>query len=103
ETLGLACELAEPASVRACVARVVEDGARLEAIICNAGIMALPERKTAHGIELQLFTNHVGHFILVTGLLDRLAEAGRVVVVASGAHRNAPPDTIRWDDLAMER
>src|SRR5690606_16617879 len=39
ETLGLACELAEPASVRACVARVVEDGVRLDAIICNAGIM----------------------------------------------------------------
>lgn len=103
ETLGLACELAEPRSVRACVARVVEDGARLDAIVCNAGIMALPERKTAHGIELQLFTNHVGHFLLVTGLLERLTDAGRVVVVSSGAHRNAPPDTIRWDDLAMEK
>lgn len=103
ETLALACELAEPSSVRACVARVVEDGARLDAILCNAGIMALPERKTAHGVELQLFTNHVGHFILVTGLLERLTDAGRVVMVASGAHRSAPADTIRWDDLAMEK
>jgi NAD(P)-dependent dehydrogenase (short-subunit alcohol dehydrogenase family) len=101
--LGVACELADPASVRACAARVIEDGAKLDAIICNAGIMALPKRETAHGIELQLFTNHVGHFLLVTSLLDRLADTGRVVVVASGAHRNAPRETIRFDDLSMEK
>ncbi len=101
-TMGLACELADPASVRACVERVVEDGARLDAIVCNAGVMALPTRQTAHGIELQLFTNHIGHFILVTGLLDRLAQDGRVVIVSSEAHRNAPPEGIRFDDLAME-
>lgn len=101
ETVALACELADPTSVRACVARVAGDGARLDAIVCNAGIMALPERRVAHGVELQLFTNHVGHFLLVTGLLERLSDAGRVVVVSSGAHRYAPADTIRWDDLAM--
>lgn len=102
-TRGFACELADPASVRACVEKVIDDGARLDAIVCNAGVMALPERQVAHGIELQLFTNHVGHFILVTGLLDRLAEDGRVVVVSSSAHRNAPDGGVRFDDLAMER
>jgi NAD(P)-dependent dehydrogenase (short-subunit alcohol dehydrogenase family) len=103
ETLSVACELAEPASVRACVERVKKDGARLDAIVCNAGIMALPTRQVAHGIELQLFTNHFGHFILVTGLLDRLADDGRVVAVASSAHHNAPPQGILFDDLSMER
>jgi WW domain-containing oxidoreductase len=99
----LACELSDPASVRACAREVERLGARLDAVVCNAGIMALPERRTAHGIELQLFTNHVGHFLLVTGLLPQLADDGRVVVVSSEAHRAAPRGGIRFDDLGAER
>jgi len=103
ETVPVACELAEPASVRACVAAVKALGYRLDAILCNAGIMALPKLQQAHGIELQLFTNHVGHFMLVTGLLDRLADDGRVVVVSSGAHRQAPREGIQFDNLSGEK
>jgi NAD(P)-dependent dehydrogenase (short-subunit alcohol dehydrogenase family) len=99
----LACELTDPASIHACVAEVKRRGEPLDAVICNAGIMALPRRAVAHGIELQLFTNHFGHFMLVTGLLDRLAEDARVVVVSSAAHRRAPPGGIRFDDLGAER
>jgi WW domain-containing oxidoreductase len=100
---GIACELADPASVLACVASVNAIGARLDAIICNAGIMALPRLQQAHGYELQFFTNHIGHFILVTGLLDRLAEAGRVVMLSSSAHRAAPSEGIQFDNLSGER
>jgi WW domain-containing oxidoreductase len=103
EPLALACELADPASVRGCVEAVRAAGHRLDAILCNAGIMALPRRATAFGVELQLFTNHVGHFILVTGLLDRLADDGRVVMLSSEAHRMAPREGIRFDDLGAER
>jgi NAD(P)-dependent dehydrogenase (short-subunit alcohol dehydrogenase family) len=39
----LACELSDPSSVRGCVAAVKADGHRLDAIICNAGIMMLPK------------------------------------------------------------
>ena len=99
--LPLACDLSEPASVRACIAAVRGAGP-LAAIICNAGIMAPPELKQAHGYELQFFTNHVGHFILVTGLLERLAPDGRVVVVASNAHRRAPGG-IEFDNLSGAR
>jgi NAD(P)-dependent dehydrogenase (short-subunit alcohol dehydrogenase family) len=98
-----ACELSDPASVRGCVAAVKRAGLRLDALIANAGIMALPKREQAHGIELQLFTNHVGHFILVTGLLDQLAEGGRVVMLSSSAHKNAPRGGILFDDLAGDR
>jgi NAD(P)-dependent dehydrogenase (short-subunit alcohol dehydrogenase family) len=52
---------------------------------------------------MHLFTNHVGHFILVTGLLDRLAPTGRVVVTASRAHRRAPASGIEFDNLSGER
>ena len=71
ETIPLACELSDPASVRACVAEVKKRELKLDAIICNAGIMALPKLEKAHGYELQFFTNHIGHFILVTGLARR--------------------------------
>jgi WW domain-containing oxidoreductase len=107
DTLGhgaspLACELSDAASVRACVAALHDKGERLDVVLCNAGIMALPERTLLHGLELQFLTNHVGHFILVTGLLDLLTERARVVVLSSGAHAWAPPAGIQFDDLSFE-
>lgn len=99
----LACELSEPASVRACVDAVTRDGAPLAGIIANAGIMALPTLTVRHGLELQFLTNHIGHFMLITGLLDRLADDGRVVVVSSTAHRRAPAEGIDFDNLAGQR
>ena len=102
-TVPLACELADPASVRACVASVQSAGLVLDALVCNAGIMALPNLQQAHGYELQFFTNHIGHFMLVTGLLGSLAEAGRVVVVSSDAHRAAPKGGIEWDNLSGDK
>jgi WW domain-containing oxidoreductase len=103
KTTGVACELADPKSVRACVESVKKMGVELDAIVANAGIMALPKRETAFGYELQFFTNHIGHFILVTGLLDALAENGRVVILSSDAHRAAPKEGIRFDDLSAEK
>jgi NAD(P)-dependent dehydrogenase (short-subunit alcohol dehydrogenase family) len=99
DTMPLACELSDPASVRACVESVKKAGLELDAIICNAGIMALPKLEKAHGYELQFFTNHIGHFILVTGLLEQLTEAGRVVMLSSAAHAQAPKEGIQLDNL----
>lgn len=95
----LACDLGEPSSVRACVAEVEKLGVELAAIICNAGIMALPELTLMHGYEAQFFTNHIGHFLLVTGLLPKLAPEGRVVMLSSEAHRAAPKSGIEFDNL----
>jgi WW domain-containing oxidoreductase len=95
----LACELAEPASVRACAAAVIERGIRLDAIICNAGIMGLPKLELSHGYEKQFVTNHIGHFILVTNLLQQLTDTGRVVMVSSLAHTHARKGGIEFDNL----
>jgi WW domain-containing oxidoreductase len=103
ETTAVACELSEPTSVQACAARVVALDRSLDAIICNAGIMALPTLNQKHGYELQFFTNHIGHFILVTSLLDSLSDRGRVVMVSSDAHRRAPREGIQFDNLSGER
>ena len=96
----LACDLSAPTSVDACVGTLRERATRLDAVICNAGIMALPNLQQAFGYELQFFTNHIGHFMLVTGLLEQLAPNGRVVVVSSGAHRWAPPGGVQFDNLS---
>ena len=95
----LACELSDLASVKQAVASVRASGVTLDGIIANAGIMALPTNQQMNGVELQLFTNHVGHFALVTGLLDRLSAAARVVILSSGAHRFAAERGLELDNL----
>ena len=94
----VACELSDTASVRACI-DAVKAGPRLDGIICNAGIMALPTLQVADGLELQFRTNHIGHFMLTTGLIDHLTPDGRVVVVASEAHKNAYKGGIQFANL----
>lgn len=103
DAVPLACDLSDPASVRACVESVKRMGAKLDAILCNAGIMALPKRKICHGQEMQFFTNHIGHFLLVTGLLGQLSSTGRVVMLSSDAHTMAPAAGIQFDDLTFEK
>jgi WW domain-containing oxidoreductase len=97
------CELSEPASVRTCLENIQKAGLKFDALICNAGIMALPKLEQAHGLELQFFTNHIGHFMLVTGLLKQLKEQGRVVMLSSSAHQMAPRGGIDFDNLSGEK
>ena len=99
----LECELSTPSSVRGCVAAIKAEGVKLDAIIANAGIMGLPELKQSHGYELQFFTNHIGHFLLITELLSELNEEARIVVLSSGAHKRAPKAGIEFDNLSGER
>jgi NAD(P)-dependent dehydrogenase (short-subunit alcohol dehydrogenase family) len=60
--------------------------------------MAVPLRRTKDGFEMQIGTNHLGHFALTGLLLERIRD--RVVTVASGAHRAG---RINLDDLNWER
>ncbi|MFG3014957.1 oxidoreductase [Streptomyces cinerochromogenes] len=57
----------------------------LDLLVNNAGVMMLPEQRTAQGFEMQFGTNHLGHFALTNLLLPQVTD--RVVTVASGAHR----------------
>jgi WW domain-containing oxidoreductase len=100
DAVPLACELSDPSSVRGAVQTIRDLGYPLDGILCNAGIMALPSRELVHGHEAQFFTNHVGHFILVTGLLEQLSDDGRVVMTSSSAHTGTYSEGIRLDDLA---
>ncbi len=70
----------------------------VDVLINNAGVMATPESRTADGFELQIGTNHLGHFALTNLLLPRITD--RVVTLSSGAHRMG---RIRFEDLHFER
>ena len=106
ETLPSAFDLAEWDSIVAAAADLRALERPIDMLICNAGIMELPELEQVHGIERQFAVNHLGHFILVNQLLAevRAAPAGRIVMVSSGqATRNAPPEGIQFDNLSGER
>ncbi len=70
----------------------------IDILVNNAGIMIPPLSRTADGFEMQFGTNHLGHFALTNLLLPHVT--GRVVSVASGAHRMG---SIDFDDLNWER
>jgi WW domain-containing oxidoreductase len=97
--LAIACDLSEPASVRSAAATVKAAADHLDAIVCNAGIMAPATLQQKYGYELQFLTNHLGHFALATALVDHLSSSGRVVVLSSGAHKGAPAEGIQFDNL----
>lgn len=79
-------DLGDLASVRAFAKELPDE--RLDLLVNNAGVMALPYGRTADGFETQFGVNHLGHFALTGLLLDRLlaAKAPRVVTVSSGLH-----------------
>lgn len=94
-------DLANLSSIRAAAAQVASDFGPLDALIDNAGIMQTPKQKTEDGFEMQLGTNHLGHFLFAGLLYPRVREAkGRIVTVSSIAHKFG---RIQFDNLMLER
>ncbi len=100
--LPVACDLADPASILRLVDALKAKNVQLDVILCNAGVMALPKRQEIAGVELQFFTNHFGHFLLVTRLLDHLSPGARIVLISSQAHRMAPAGGINFSHLTQK-
>ncbi len=95
-------DLASLASVRAFAKSFLDKHGGLDVLCNNAGVMALPLRRTADGFEMQFGTNHLGHFALTGLLLERLLETpgARVVSMSSTMHRTGK---MHFDDLQWER
>ncbi len=94
-------DLSSLASVRSFAGAFKGRNRMLHVLCNNAGVMAIPYSRTADGFEMQLGTNHLGHFALTGLLLDRLlaADGARVVTVSSATHIIG---RIRFDDLQLE-
>jgi len=92
-------DLASLSSVADFARRFAADNERLDLLVNNAGVMALPKRQqTEDGFEMQLGTNYLGHYALTARLLPQLRRAGapRIVNLSSLAHRSG---AINFDDL----
>jgi hypothetical protein len=74
ETTPVACELTDFNSVVACTETIKGLKKPIDALICNAGIMELPELEQVYGIEKQFVVNYLGHFILTNRLLHHPRE-----------------------------
>lgn len=102
-------ELSDFESVVSCAEtiRILAIGRPIDMLVCNAGYRGGGnERQLVNGIEKHFVVNHLGHFVLVNRLLERLflAWQGRIVVVASrAAYRDAPAGGIDFSDLGMTR
>ena len=94
-----ALDLADLSSVRA-FAEATEGP--VDILVDNAGVMATPMRRTADGFEMQIGTNHLGHFALTNLLLPLVTD--RVVVVSSGLHRSGriDLDDLNWEHRAYK-
>jgi NAD(P)-dependent dehydrogenase (short-subunit alcohol dehydrogenase family) len=94
-------DLSDLGSVNSFADSIVADFDQLDVLINNAGIMMCPYSKTSDGFEIQMGTNHLGHFALTGRLLPMLRETedSRIVVVASMAHKFGKIDL---DDLNWE-
>ena len=87
-------DLADLASVR----KFAAETDAIDVLVNNAGVMAIPQRRTADGFEMQIGTNFLGHFALTGLLLPKIAD--RVVTVSSNMHRMGRVDV---DDLNWQR
>ncbi len=94
-------ELTDYASVTRCTDAIKAISPSIDMLICNAGIMQLPELEVVNGVEKQFAVNHLGHFLFATQLMDQVkaAEQGRVVIVSSMGYQWAPEGGIEFDNL----
>lgn len=101
----LVLDLASLASVREAAQTFLDTKRPLSVCVLNAGVMALPWHRTEDGFEQQWQVNVLGHFLLCRLLLPALeasrAPTGRIVHVASGAHR-LHSEPVDYDKLAAE-
>ncbi|KAI7837673.1 hypothetical protein COHA_008534 [Chlorella ohadii] len=96
-------DLADLSSIKAAADQLSASLPRLDLLILNAGVMACPQGRTKDGFEMQIGTNHFGHYYLTQLLLPKMKASGgpgRIVAVASTAHKMGK---LSLEDLNWER
>ncbi len=84
----VALDLGSLHSVAEATKEILDAHDRIDILVNNAGLMAMPERTTADGFEMQFGVNHLGHWALTAQLMPAIlrADVARVVTVTSTAH-----------------
>lgn len=99
--------LADLSSIKRFAGDFAAKHAKLDVLVNNAGVMALPERRTTDGFEMQVGTNHLGHFALTGYLLDLLRKTpnSRVITVSSLVHRMGEVDLadLNWEARSYDK
>ena len=98
----LELDLSDLESVKAFAKNFKNNYSKLDVLINNAGILVYSGKKNKEGVELQFATNHLGHFLLTSLLLELIPDnsTSRVVTLSSLAHKEAK---IHFDDLNCEK
>lgn len=84
-------DLASLKSVRLAAEKILASHPRVDILVNNAGVMAMPQRQTEDGFEMQFGVNHLGHWALTALLMPAIGEGSRVVSVTSFARLSARP------------
>ena len=102
----LECDLASLDSVERAAKRFTSASQRLDILMCNAGVMALPPGLTKDGYEIHFGTNHLGHALLIKLLLPTMLRTAdtpnsdvRIVCLSSLAYLGHPLSGIAFKDL----
>ena len=96
----LFCNLGDFSSIRAFAEAFHQKYEKLDILINNAGFISLDRQITKDGLERQFGVNHIGHFLLTMKLVDLFEEGGRIVNVASGAHKTG---NIHFKDVNLTK
>jgi NAD(P)-dependent dehydrogenase (short-subunit alcohol dehydrogenase family) len=99
----VALDVASLASVRDGAAAILAAHPRIDVLVNNAGVMGIPRRESVDGQELQLATNHLGHFALTALLLPALLRSHRGRVVSVTSTGRFLGRTVDPDDVGMRR
>lgn len=96
-------DLASLESISNCADQLGNSLDKIDILINNAGVMMCPDLKTEDGFEMQIGTNHFGHFYLTNLLMPLMKKAGpgaRIVNISSLAHESG---SMQWDDINFEK
>ncbi|KAG4436334.1 hypothetical protein IFR05_008187 [Cadophora sp. M221] len=99
-------DLASLNSVHAAAKLYMSTNTRLDILMNNAGIMAVPPALTVDGYEIQFGTNHLGHALLTKLFLPLMLATAekpgsdvRIINLTSDSHKRAPVEGIQFDNL----